>query len=292
MHPAPSSAQLSRMPLPPKEQPPLGAQLTRSLLHPRAILAYAMALQEHAAAAGGDLYFLTINLHAGQRAEAAAAAAERMVNNLMEFSWRWAVGKSAPSCLGSTAAGARPLAAVTLEQEAEGGFHTHGFLFIPTAKLRSLACGRHFSESWVHLGLRVVRDCRRLGLQPLLHPESVNLIRVHPFGDLRKFSRYATAGWIPGRGDAPVIDLFPVGKVAGDWHPVSQRAGVILPQLEEEARSAGEAAAHRETYLSAVARGQEPPTLPRRSAKRFRWTVPGGFHEWSELFTRPAHLYP
>ena len=292
MHPAPSSAQLSRMPLPPKEQPPLGAQLTRSLLHPRALLAYAMALQEHAAAAGGDLYFLTINLHAGQRAEAAAAAAERMVNNLMEFSWRWAVGKSAPSCLGSTAAGARPLAAVTLEQEAEGGFHTHGFLFIPTAKLRSLAFGRHFSESWVHLGLRVVRDCRRLALEPLLHPESVNLIRVHPFGDLRNFSRYATAGWIPGRGDGPLIDLFPVGKVARDWHPVSRRAGAIIQQLEDEARSAREAATGREQYLSAVARGQEPPTLPRRSAKRFRWTVPGGLHEWSELFTRPAHLYP
>ena len=292
MRPAPSPARLSRLHLPPKEMPSLGDQLTRSLLHPRALLVYAMSLQERAAAEDGNLYFVTINLHAGQRAEAAVAAAERMLNSLMEFAWRWAAGDTAPSCLGSAAAGARPLAAITPEQEAAGGYHSHGFLYIPSGRLRALSGGRYFSQPWVHLGLRVVRDCRRLGLEPLLHPESADLIQIHPFEDLRNYSGYSTAGWCPWQVDGSVIELLPAGKVAGDWHPVSRRAGVIIQQLEEEARSAGESAVAREGYLSAVARGQQPPTLPRRSAKGFRWKVPGGFHEWSELFTRPAHLYP
>jgi len=291
MREAPSASHLSRLSLTVKDQPTDDQRMTSTLLRPAAFLACAMSIQEHAEAEDGSLYFLTINMHAGQRAESATATAERIVNSLMEFSWRWAVGSAAPSCLGSGALGARPLAMMTLEQEAAGGFHSHGFLFVPTAKLRFLAGGHHFSESWVHFGLRVVRDCRRLGLEPLLHPESVHLIPVLPFEDIRSYSRYATKGWRREPGNGPTMDLFPGGKVARDWHPVSRRAGQLLNQLDAATRAAGGAAVAREAYLSALARGQSPEPLPKRGGMRFRWNVPSGLHEWDDLMTKPAHWY-
>jgi hypothetical protein len=55
-----------------------------------------------------------------------------------------------------------------------------------------------------------------------------------------------------------------------------RRAGAIIQQLKHVARSAGDAATG--------------PTDEERKATSVGGT--GGRHEWSELFTRPAHLYP
>ena len=284
MHVTPSDFRLSRLPLPVKIQPTLTRQLTSSLLKPQVFLAYAKALQEHAVHTNGSLYYLTINLHAEQSLPAAAKSVKQMVNSLMDFSWRWAVGASAGSCLSAQANGARTLAVVTFEKEAAGGYHTHGFLYVPTGRLMSLSGGRRFNRSFIHVGLRVVQDFRRLHLEPFLHPESVHLIPIHPYEQLAPYSNYSTDGWGWESAHETIVDLFPGGKVAHDWHPVSRRAATLVEQLAADARSAAASAVARAQHLSAVARGLQPSELAGQRKETVRWNVSGGEHSWQELF--------